>query len=587
MLLISFYLNTIFIMVPLLHEIIHEIGLPLNAIRNPVNLSVLGFPKHYDPTILFLLNAGAIAPLIVSLLLIIRGMKSHIIGTKQPAFFQYFFKEAFTDLRTVTTQTSVNTVNFVVLELSAIVWITMDGPQFFLLWPISLTVLIAMIPAVLSSIACMVLLLFLHSLALLLIVAIIYALSLTIATVDHVIIFIRSGYAKCPHAGCHRPIPLPVFHCPECKTKHDHLYPGRYGIFHRSCQCGKAKLQTLFWTGKGKLVSSCPFCKKFLHEELFGKNMHIPIYGGTSAGKTMLMMSITWALLEGKLNDVSAYLIDESAKKTYQKQWKVDFENGREMEKTKEMLPDAFLISMKRRNGLPNSLYLYDPAGEANIQEEFLEGHRFLKFIDGIALVIDPFSLNTFSKFLSDSADIDPYSRPSLVAPDEIVHHIVNVLESQAGLSRRESNKIRLAVIITKTDYDIVRETMGIDTEGFDEKTSHTDWNDSHIEESRKTRLWFEQNEPALIQLIETRFKNVRFFCVSSMGHSLAKKAAFTPRKVLDPMCWLLSNSLSFSRPDLFQMGLKAVEVLAVVTILLILFSGSVYAIASIANRFF
>ena len=124
-------------------------------------------------------------------------------------------------------------------------------------------------------------------------------------------------------------------------------------------------------------------------------------------------------------------------------------------------------------------------------------------------------------------------------------------------------------------------------TEGFDEGTSYSNWKDSHSDESRKTRLWLKQNEPALIQLIETRFKNVRFFCVSSMGHSLAKKAAFTPRKVLDPMCWLLSNSLSFSRPDLFQMGLKAVEVLAVVTILLILFSGSVYAIASIANRFF
>lgn len=97
---------------------------------------------------------------------------------------------------------------------------------------------------------------------------------------------------KCPYPGCYRPFPLAVHLCPGCGAAHRELRPGAFGALRHVCRCGKALPSTLM-TGRRGLAARCPHCDRGLPPAVgTTRVVHVPLIGGTSAGKTMLLAAV-------------------------------------------------------------------------------------------------------------------------------------------------------------------------------------------------------------------------------------------------------------------------------------------------------
>lgn len=507
----------------------------------------------WRPILMAVPKAVLLVPLVIGL-----RPTERIMDTRQPAFIQYFFKQAFLDIQSVRPQLAQATIDaFKFMAIS--IYTAAAGVRGIIIWPVVLTAALALLPAFIGAVAALLLLCALHAASLALLLGINMALCLVLLLAERAILYVRSGFAKCPFAGCHKAVHLPVYACPACGTRHDQLVPGRWGIFRRRCSCDKAWLPTLIWFGKHKLEGECPHCHKPLDATLFGGNLHFPIYGGTGTGKTMLMMSITHQLLIGRMPDLHATLMDAKIQRNFDTTWQPEFESGTVREKTRDVLPNAWLLAVTRGKGLSHSVYIYDPAGEALVHERDLRGHTFLKYMDGLMLVIDPLATPSFDKVSKDPSD-----RPSPVNTLDVVHNIINVLETRAGLSREMPYPKRLAVVITKCDVPEVRTELGLDEESGN---FFMRWRQRLEPETDKLRRWFRQHEAPLAQLLEKRFRDIRYFSVSALGHSPSHKTGFAPVNVLAPMIWLMTQRLGFALPLGYKLGLRFVEVAAIVTI--------------------
>lgn len=239
---------------------------------------------------------GALLP---AFLLLMRGLSNHVRDKKDPAFVQYFFVQARRDLWNVVLSVGRDSVQafwWAMKWIHRLSW----GRRMVVLFPLALTAYLALIPSAIAAIFTAFTLLALHFGGILLLWTLNMYVALLFFTVERAIIAVRSGFAKCPHAGCHKPVPNPIFFCSSCGVPHTRLVPGRCGVFYRVCAgefgrpgCG-ARLPTTFLLGKSKLKSACNHCNQPLDGRLFGGSVHVPIYGGPSSGKTMFMMAATW-----------------------------------------------------------------------------------------------------------------------------------------------------------------------------------------------------------------------------------------------------------------------------------------------------
>lgn len=510
-----------------------------------------------------LFSSAVKSALIVPCVLLVRGFSSPIEDPRQPARLSYFHGQALKDLGAVIEMMATDLTALVLLANTGIVKVTVVGSIF--VWPLTIMAYIALLPPIVIAIVAALLLVVMHSLSLGFIWLLAMAVSLLLAVTEKAVILARAGYAKCPHAECHEPVPLPVFMCPECGEEHDRLVPGRFGVLKRTCKCGDGRLPTLFWLGKGRLRSICPSCRKPMREELFGGSVHVPIYGGPSTGKTMYMMAATWELLEGKVAGVRARLIDEASDRAYSKHWKPDFESGRVREKTARPFPDAFLLAMQRGVGLPTSVYLYDPAGEALLNEADLDAHRFMNYFDGLALLIDPLSLPSFAARYRELGGPDLSPTTSRAHPEETVTRVVNLLERLGKLSRRRGSGQRVAVVFTKADVPGFAQEIGVRV--ADGADVQADWKNFGADDSSRLRGWLAKNEPHLLQILETRFTEMRFFAVSALGHLPQAGRGFAPRKIMEPLGWLLAKRATFARPLLGRVIGRTMEAGAVAAV--------------------
>ena len=518
-----------------------------------------------SPWLSFTVKSAFIAPLV----LLARGFASTAIEDgEQPAFRSYFYGPAWLDVATTVREVG-GTLKQAFPWMRTVLEVSVVGWHGLLTWPLAIVVGLATLPALAVAGVQLLLTVAMHSVFLVVFWLVARMCAIVILLVEKAVIRVRSRHAKCPHAACHAPVPLPVFRCPECNEKHDRLIPGRCGVLVRTCKCGKGRLPTLFWLGKGRLASECPGCHKPLREELFGADVHIPIYGGPSAGKTMYMMAVTWEAVSNRRSapDVKARLIDKPTQ--YDRYWKPDFERGAVREKTAAPFPDAFLLSMRRGQGAPAALYVYDPAGEAFRDTETIAGHNFLEYSDGVAILIDPLSLSSFAGRYTEELGKDVPSTTS-GDPTSTVNRIVNQLQ------RLGWGKKPVALVLTKADVEGFENEFGVD---IGASRVGADWKGVGADRSATLAKWFRDNEPHLLNLLETHFSEVRFFAVSSLGRDPEASGAgraFSPQRVMEPIAWLLSRRAKFANPlrERFTGPLKELGAAAAVIGLLVLLPG-------------
>ena len=488
----------------------------------------------------FLVKSALIVPLLIAA----RGLASTTIeDAAQPAFRSYFYGPAWKDLVATVSdiRRDLRTLFGGVCKFAGRFYRGTGWTGILLTWPLAIVGGLALLPTVAIGGLQLLLLVLTHSVFLGVVALLARGCAYVIFLVERAVILSRAGYAKCPHAECHAPVPLPVFRCPACRAEHDNLVPGRCGVLMRTCKCGKERLPTLFWLGKGRLPSQCRECRKPMREELFAANVHIPIYGGPSAGKTMYMVAVTWELLSNQKSvpDVEAHLIDKT--KQYERDWQPQFEKGLVQGKTVNLFPDAFLLSMQRGGGGPASVYLYDPAGEALQSEEHLRGHGFLEYSDGLAILIDPLSLQSFKERYQELGQ----AVPATTSQDDPAETVTRIC---IKLRELEWNK-PVALVLTKADLPGFEEVFGVRMDG---SVVGKSWKKTGADQSAKLAEWFEREEGHLLSLLRENFSDLRFFAVSALGRGLGAPAdvrGFTPQRVLEPIAWLLSRRATFAHP--------------------------------------
>jgi hypothetical protein len=508
-------------------------------------------------------------------LLAARGFESDYEDGDEPAHRQYFFADAYRDMRRLVAESWTGISIYYVRGGNATLALFTSADARFLwfllifVWPLAIALILGLVvfPGLLGALF-LPLMFLIHALALALLGLLFVGVALLLWLIERAILFVRSGWAKCPHPGCYQSVALPVYRCPSCGARHKRLLPGRCGVLRRQCECGHY-LPTFSWFGKQRLDAECPHCGGELPHALFSSNLILPIYGGPAAGKTMFKHAGVERLLEGHQPDLHAGLIVGRERLDYQARLKPAFDRGQLPPKTTDAKPPAYLLALRRlgglaRGGRPVSVYLYDPAGETNEQETHLDQQHYLRHLGGLALLIDPLSLPSMKTAFEATGQPLP-AGTCRSDPLDIVERVHEALEKHTGLRATSRFQRRLAVVFTKGDIPFVQGELGVTVDG---NPAHAAWDGFDRATSEQIHDWLHRNEPAFLHALKTHFKRVQFFIVSAMGHEARTQRPFQPKRVLEPLLWLLAARGALRRPVLTRWGMTAAEV-AIVTLLL------------------
>lgn len=478
-----------------------------------------------------------------------KGWIDSPIGS-EPAFKQYFFRKAYKDYWQVVEKSSET-------NLKTIEWLKDKGIKLFvnevwwLTFPLGLTYVAVVVVGGIAGFLSYIVFGLLHLTIVVSCAIVAISAAYILRGIEKLLMMWRRISLRCPNSNCHADISLPHYFCPSCNVVHENLLPGSYGVSHRQCECG-AWLPTLFLFGRNRLSSICPnsSCKKPLNSGIgVTRNIHIPIVGGPSAGKTNFLVAsmteIHQRADDGHANIAFTTKNDETIYKTN----KNNFKSGVAAGKTVQESPDAFLFIANTGND-DCLLYIYDAAGELYNQTDKMRRQEYFTYVNGIIFLIDPFSLsqvqnNLESEFSNTAVKLQV--SPCEERPQDVYSKLLQTLQQEKGINRSVSNK-PIAVVVTKSDaFNIAGEIEEI------AKNISSDSSEKQTRESLAVRKWLEKNgEGNLIRGIEKDFRQISYFYCSPLGRLPdSGSAPFSPKNVLDPLNWLLNKyGLDFENGD-------------------------------------
>jgi hypothetical protein len=348
-------------------------------------------------------------------------------------------------------------------------------------------------------------------------------------------------YYRCPHANCHAQMDVPIFLCPDCNTEHANLRPGRYGVFYHHCkgpdgQTCNYPLPTLDMLGRRSLERICPTCRRDLPNAIGrATNLHIPLVGGPSAGKSYLLAAATHELHHGEAGKqlgLTTTLPTEDHAEQVQRRIE-RLKQGQRLAKTSDADANVSAVTLQLRaklKRLPQLLYLYDAAGEHYGTQDRAMQQVYYQYVGGIFLVIDPFSLPDVRERYAEQLAASPSIAPSDETPEDIYMRMLDVLRSYDAHPER----VPVAVVLTKADaFDL----------------------DTHIGKAAAERLMarypnLRQQSDALNILVQqflldngatnvvlnlrNQFERVRYFSVSVVSGE-----QYAPQRVTAPLAWM------------------------------------------------
>jgi len=198
-------------------------------------------------------------------------------------------------------------------------------------------------------------------------------------------------YTQAACMECLHVTPWPAYLCPSCRTPHHDVNPGSLGTFHRVCACG-AVFPTRASRAAWKATAECKRCKRALPEGAGAvRDIRIPVFGDVNAGKTRFL----YASLNSLLADAERGGVPVSFPDTRTGE---EVRRGRELIKagrdTAKTSPGGAAVTLRLREGQESDLvHLFDAAGEDYSEAQKYERLRFLDDSQGLAYVLDPFSV--------------------------------------------------------------------------------------------------------------------------------------------------------------------------------------------------
>ena len=382
-----------------------------------------------------------------------------------------------------------------------------------------------------------------HVAVLLLVFACIYIGFSVLWFIDRLYIMINKIKNACPNPDCQASFLIPVYECPVCGAKHTKLVPGKYGILKRTCLCG-TKLPTTFLNGRGKLKAYCPKCDTALSGDTASRQYAFPVIGGPSVGKTCFInMAIDQIMNEiAPVNGWEMRFISEIEEKDHDRAMK-SLSQGVRLMKTEMDSLTAYQLMLKLPNEKVNRrIYIYDISGEKFSSSSDVQNNLAYSYADGFIFIIDPLTLSQFAMEVEDKIDLNAYGASSKDFEDILNIMLIN-LEKMFGLKDKDTVKRNLAVVINKLDIPTLEEKIG------DPAVQQYLMNDSNncknyidARDAACRNFLEEYGAGNFVRTAEAKFKNVRYFTCSALGHN-HEGQPYEGKNVVAPVMWLLQQS--------------------------------------------
>lgn len=360
--------------------------------------------------------------------------------------------------------------------------------------------------------------------------------------IDRIYIHVNKIKNACPNPDCQAAFLIPMYQCPKCGKMHKRLTPGTLGILHRTCECGQ-KLPTTFLNGRGNLSASCPVCTMKLSGNTASRQYAIPVIGGPSVGKTCY---------------INMTIKDMVTRVAPSKNWKIDFiseadrknfENAeRSIEKGIRPLKTESdsLTAFQMMITLPNEkigrrLYLYDIAGEMFSSSMDIQRNNAYNYANGFIFMIDPLSIDRFAMRMEDKIDLKSYGVSSK-SFDDILNIMLINLEKMFGLTAKDILNMNIAVVINKMDIPTLEEEIGREAVQRAVSESNVKLTASDAANALCKKFLEDNEEGNFVRSIDSKFKKVRYFTCSALGHN-NEGEAFEGYGVTEPLIWLLEQA--------------------------------------------
>ncbi|NPV66204.1 MAG: hypothetical protein HPY64_03565 [Anaerolineae bacterium] len=357
-------------------------------------------------------------------------------------------------------------------------------------------------------------------------------------------------YFRCPN--CHAQMRIPVVICPACDRRHTRLWPSVYGVFYHTCDCGE-RLPTLDLLGRRRLVQRCPVCDSVLNEAIGrATNLHIPIVGGPSAGKTHYLVATVRELIEryAPAHNLTITMPDVQHRRDYEASVRL-LRRGQQLRKTpieQDSNTRAFNLQIKRRwHPVPTLLYLYDGAGEYYTSQDSAQQQVYYRYVNGLILIVDPFAVPAV--YAEYAPRLRAEGETLAVNPQEplsgIYERMIETLEVHYSLRRGVRFPHPIAVVLTKADaFDLDERIGGAAARRLLAESalvhSETDAINGLVE-----HFLLSYGEGNFVRNLRAQFNAVRFFSCSSTGRIIrpGDYSSLQPARVLEPLLWLMAQN--------------------------------------------
>ena len=344
---------------------------------------------------------------------------------------------------------------------------------------------------------------------------------------------------SCP--SCQEKYALPAYVC-ECGAKHTHLVPSKYGVFRRTCECGR-KLKTTFFNGRHKQPGKwvCPQCGYELGGPL-QVDIPIPVVGGPRAGKTCyISMAISQIETNAAENGlVFEYKPNYGLGDDYEDNKRV-MESGRLPEKTNDLRMRYYQFYLTP-NGekVKNLISICDVSGEAYESNSEIGKQIGYKYANAFLMIVDPLSIKKYREEMADKISLSMY-RASERGMDEVLDTLINTLQNMNCLNSKNMIKTDVAVVFTKSDIPGLNSKIGIDAVNSVMQLQNIKSKYDAINRVCEQFL-IEYEEENFLNSLKSKFKSIQFFTCSALGH-VVDGSNFTPEGVEEPALWLIDKA--------------------------------------------
>lgn len=162
--------------------------------------------------------------------------------------------------------------------------------------------------------------------------------------------------------------------------------------------------------------------------------------------------------------------------------------------------------------------------------------------LHGFIFIIDPLTLNQFAMDVEDKVDLNAYGASSKDFDDILNIMLIN-LEKMFGLKDKDTLKRNLAVVINKVDIPTLEEKIG-ETAAQQYLAENAKTCKSYMDARDAVCRNFLEEYGAgnFVRTAEAKFKTVRYFTCSALGHN-HEGQPYEGKNVVDPVMWLLQQA--------------------------------------------